>query len=71
MQLFRGNFCSVSGQFDECEFFVQNVLVASSVVMGVDKVLINGVYVDVREDYVLAVLIYWSDCRRLDSWERT
>ena len=61
----------MSGQFDECEFLVQNVLVASSVVMGVDIVLIIGVFVDVRENYVLAVLIYWSDCRRLDSWERT
>lgn len=47
VQLSRGNFCSGSGQFDECEPFVWDVLVASSVVMRIDEVLIIGVFVGV------------------------
>lgn len=41
VELARGNFCSASGQFYECEFFVWDVLVAAGVVVGEDKVLID------------------------------
>lgn len=58
VELSRGNFCSASGQFYECESFVWDVLVAAGVVVGEDKVLIVGLFVDVGEDYVLAVLIW-------------
>lgn len=44
LELCRGNFCGASGQFDECEFLVWDVLVAAGVVVGVDKVLIVDVF---------------------------
>lgn len=47
----------LSGQFYECEFLGWDVLVAASVVVGVDEVLVTSFLVDIWEDYLLVVVI--------------
>lgn len=55
--LSRGDLYGLSGQFYECEFLGWDVLVAASVVVGVDEVLVTSFLVDIWEDYLLVVVI--------------